>query len=161
MRLAANVKKSREAQPVMQTAVVNTPDQFKSILEEARTIAIVGCSCRPERTSYAIFKYLKNAGYRVLPVNPNYDACDRDFCYPDLLSIPDDTRIDIVNIFRNPRYTAEMVDIAVKRAERTGHHPVIWTQVGVSSREAEEMALRNDLPYVRNRCIMVEHSRTG
>lgn len=143
----------------MQTAVVNTPDKLKSILEEARTIAIVGCSCHSHRTSYAIFQYLKNAGYDVIPVNPNHDACDEEVCHPDLLSISDDTHIDIVNIFRNPRYTAEMVDIAVERAERTGHNPVIWTQLGVSSRQAEETALQNDLPYVKNRCIMVEHSR--
>lgn len=143
----------------MQTAVVNTPDQLKSMLEEAQTIAIVGCSCRPERTSYAIYRYLQAAGYDVIPVNPNHEACDENVCYPDLLSLPEDTRIDVVNIFRNPRYTADMVDIAVERAEKTGHRPVIWTQLGVSSREAEETALAHGLPYVKNRCIMVEHRR--
>jgi hypothetical protein len=143
----------------MQTAVLETPDQLKAILNEARTIAVVGCSCHPHRTSYAIFQYLKAAGYDVIPVNPNHEACDDVSCQPDLLAIPDDTRIDIVNIFRNPRHTAEMVDIAVQRAENTGHRPVIWTQLGVSSPEAEETALRNDLPYVKNRCIMVEHRR--
>lgn len=143
----------------MQATVVNTPEQLKSILEEAQTIAVVGCSCLPHRTSYAIYRYIKMAGYDVIPVNPNHDACDEDVCYPDLLSISDDTRIDIVNIFRNPHFTAAMVDIAVRRAEETGHRPVIWTQLGVSSAEAQETALANDLPYVKNRCIMVEHAR--
>lgn len=143
----------------MESAVVNSSDQLKSILEDARTIAVVGCSDRPERTSYAIFRYLKNAGFDVIPVNPNHESCDEDRCYPDLLSIPEETRIDIVNIFRNPRYTADMVDIAAERAGRTGRRPVIWTQIGVSSRDAEETARRHKLTYVKNRCIMVEHSR--
>lgn len=143
----------------METALVNTTDELQAILEEAETIAVVGCSNRPDRTSYAIYQYLKNAGYDVIPVNPNHDACDEDRSYPDLLTVSEDRRIDIVNIFRNPRYTADMVEIAVERAEKTGHRPVIWTQLGVSSRDAEEIARRHGLSYVKNRCIMVEHSR--
>lgn len=137
----------------------DTVDELKRILERAETIAVVGCSDRPSRTSYAIYRYLKNAGYAVIPVNPHHDTCHGDTCYPDLLSVSDSVRIDIVNVFRNPRYTAEMVEIAAERADRTGHRPTIWTQLGVSSRQAEETARRHDLRYVRNRCIMVEHSR--
>ena len=140
-------------------ATVNTREELKDILESAETIAVVGCSDRPDRTSYAIARYLESVGYRVIPVNPNHSECAGNQCYPDLLSIPDDTRIDIVDIFRNPRYTAEMVEIAVERSERTGERPVIWTQIGVSSREAEQIAREAGLPYVKNRCTMVEHSR--
>lgn len=143
----------------MPTAIVNTVDQIRSILEEATTIAVVGCSDRPDRTSYAIYRYMKGVGFNVIPVNPNHTSCHGDPCFPDLLSIPEETQIDIVNVFRNPRFTADMVEMTVRRAERTGHRPVVWTQLGVSSREAEELALEHDLPYVKNRCIMVEHSR--
>ncbi len=143
----------------MQTATVNTSDEIKTILASASTVAVVGCSNRPSRASYAIYRYLKEQGFRTIPVNPNHAECDSDTCYPDLLAIPDDVDIDVVTIFRNPRHTAKMVEIAVQRADRTGHKPVIWTQLGVSSPEAERLARETGLTYVKNRCIMVEHSR--
>lgn len=140
-------------------ATVNTQEELKDILESAKTIAVVGCSDRPDRTSYAIARYLDGAGYKVIPVNPHHSACAGNKCYPDLLAIPDDERIDVVVIFRNPRFTADMVRIAARRAEKTGERPVIWTQLGVSSVEAERVANEAGLPYVKNRCSMVEHSR--
>lgn len=143
----------------METAVVNTSEEIQSILENAKTIAIIGMSDRPERPSYAIGKYLKNEGFEVLPVNPNHEQCDEDHCYPDIHAIPEDKRIDIVDIFRNPRYTADMVAGVIERVKKTGERPVIWTQIGVSSPEAEKLAREAGLPYVKNRCIMVEHSR--
>ena len=143
----------------METTSVNTRSEIREILESARTIAIVGCSDRPDRTSYAIYRYLKEQDFDVIPVNPNHDSCHKDTCYPDLLAVPHDKQIDIVTIFRNPRYTADMVKIAIRRAEVTGEKPVIWTQLGVSSPEAEKLACEAGLTYVKNRCIMVEHSR--
>jgi hypothetical protein len=143
----------------METAVVNTSEELQGILESARTIAVVGCSDRPSRTSFAIYKYLKNRGYKVIPVNPDHETVDGDECYPNLLAIPQDEAIDIVTIFRNPRYTEEMVRIAIDRSRATGERFAIWTQLGVSSREAEQLAIEAGLPYIKNRCIMVEHSR--
>lgn len=134
------------------------PD-LKTILENARTIAVVGCSSDPSRTSYAIARYLSEIGYRVIPVNPNCDEVLGETCYPKLQRIPADTQIDIVNIFRRSDHTAHMVADAVERAESTGTKPVIWTQLGVSSQDAQRLADEADLPYVRNRCIMVEHAR--
>ena len=135
-----------------------TPD-LAACLRDAGTIAVVGCSDRPSRTSHRIAAYLQDAGYRVIPVNPNHDAILGETCYPDLPSIPADTAIDIVNIFRAPVHTADMVRSAIDRVTQTGERPVIWTQLGVSSPEAEGLAADADLPYVRNKCIMVEHQR--
>jgi predicted CoA-binding protein len=67
--------------------------------------------------------------------------------------------IDIVDIFRAPEHTADMVRSALDRIEHTGEQPVIWTQLGVSSDEARELASEAGLPYVHNKCIMVEHQR--
>lgn len=134
------------------------PD-LKAILADARTIAVVGCSPNPARTSYAIARYIKQVGYRMIPINPTCDECFGEKTYPDLQSLPDDVQIDIVNIFRNPRYTADMVQMAVDYAQATGTTPAIWTQLGVSTREAEDLAEAAGLPYVKNRCLMVEHAR--
>lgn len=130
-----------------------------AILENAQTIAIVGCSARPSRPSHSVARYLQNAGYRIIPVNPDYDEVLGERCYPDLPSVPHDLHIDVVDIFRRSDQTAAMVQTALERIEQTGEHPAIWTQIGVSSREAEQLADDAGLPYVKNRCIKVEHVR--
>ncbi len=134
------------------------PD-LHALLSDAQTIAVVGCSDRPSRTSYSIASYLQNAGYRIIPVNPNITTCHGEQAYPDLQSLPDDIQIDIVNIFRNPAYTVAMVKSAIAYAEATGSKPAIWTQLGVSTNKAQRLAEEAGLPYVKNRCIMVEHRR--
>lgn len=132
---------------------------LQSVLEHARTIAVVGCSPRATRTSHRIARYLQDAGYTVIPINPHHDELLGVPCYPDLLHVPEDTEIDIVNVFRQPRFTEGVVQDAVDRSERTGERPVIWTQLGVSTREAQRLAEAHGLPYVANRCSMVEHAR--
>lgn len=134
------------------------PD-LKDILAEAETIAVVGCSGRSGRTSHKIARYLQGAGYRVVPVNPNYDEVLGETCYPDLQHVPEGVHVDVVNVFRRREHTADMVRDALERAEQTGTRPAVWTQLGVSSDEARELAEEGGLPYVKNRCIMVEHGR--
>ena len=142
---------------------VETPD-LRTVLEDAQTIAVVGCSGRATRTSHKIARYMQERGYRIVPVNPNYDEVLGETCYPDLPSVPADVTIDIVDIFRAPQHTADMVRSALDRINRTGQAdssapPVIWTQRGVSSSEAETLAAEAGLPYVRNRCIKVVYDR--
>jgi predicted CoA-binding protein len=137
---------------------VQTPD-LQSVLETAETIAVVGCSATSTRTSHKIARYLQERGYRIVPVNPNYDAVLGETCYPDLPSVPADIEIDIVNIFRAPKHTADMVRSAIERVEQTGQRPVIWTQLGVSTPEAKELTEDAGLPYVRNRCVKIEYDR--
>ena len=137
---------------------VASPD-LTTVLDDARVLAVVGCSDDPTRTSYRIAQYMQEHGYRIIPVNPNADEILGERAYPDLPSLPADVEIDIVNIFRAPQHTADMVRTAIKRADATGRKPVIWTQLGVSSPEARSLAADAGLPYVRNRCIKVEHAR--
>ena len=137
---------------------VDPPDP-RTALETAKTIAVVGCSATPTRTSHKIARYLQERGYRIVPVNPNYDEVLGETCYPDLPSVPTALEIDIVDIFRAPKHTADMVRSAIERVEETGEQPVIWTQLGVSSPEARELAAEADLPYVRNRCVKIEYDR--
>ena len=136
----------------------NSPD-FHTVLDTAETIAVVGCSATPTRTSHKIARYMQERGYRIVPVNPNYDEVLGEPCYPDLPSVPADVEIDIVDIFRAPQHTANMVRSTIERVEETGNRPLIWTQRGVSSSEAEEVAEEAGLPYVRNRCVKIEYDR--
>ena len=102
---------------------------------------------------------MQNRGYRIVPVNPNHDDVLGEPCCPDLPSVPADVTIDIVDIFRAPKHTADMVRTAIERMEQTDERPVIWTQLGVSTSAAEKLAADAGLPYVRNRCIKVEYDR--
>lgn len=102
-------------------------------------------------------QYLLDQNYRIFPVNPNERAVLDHECYNSVLDIPDDVSIDIMVIFRNKRYTEKMVNDIVKRSKKTEKSPVIWTQLDVSSPEAEALAEEAGIPYVKNRCIMVEH----
>ncbi|SRR5690606_10197727 len=131
--------------------------QIADLLRNARTIAVVGCSPRGFQTSHRIARYLQEAGYRVVPVNPYHEEILGERCYPDLVSIPDEVEIDIVNVFRRSEFTEAVVHDAAERAGRTGRFPTIWTQLGVHSREAQEAAEAAGLPYVAERCIMVDH----
>lgn len=137
----------------------DTP-KIKEILESSKTIAIIGCSPDKFRTSNYIAEYLQNKGYTIIPVNPNADEILGVVCYNSLMDIPESRAVDIVNIFRNSRYTESAIKETIEWSNREGKKPVVWTQLGVSSAEAEFLADTYDLIYVKNRCIMVEWERS-
>ncbi|HRK74807.1 MAG TPA: CoA-binding protein, partial [Rhodothermales bacterium] len=111
------------------------------------------------RTSHRIATYLQSVGFRILPINPHIkNDILGETCYPNLLSVPTEIKIDLVNIFRQPRYTASVVQEVLLRMDLTQERPVIWTQMGVSSEEARRIARTNGLTYITNRCTMVEHA---
>lgn len=126
------------------------------ILKSAKNIAVIGCSPDPYRTSNYAAKYLMEMGYQMIPINPKEDKILGEKCYPDLNSIPKDVRINIVNIFRRSEHTEGVVEEVIAWKKETGQNPVIWTQLNVSSTKAELKAEEADIPYVRNKCIMVE-----
>ncbi|MFU8811392.1 MAG: CoA-binding protein [Balneolaceae bacterium] len=130
---------------------------FKALFEQATTIAIIGCSSNRYRTSNQIAEYLQESGYRIIPVNPNETDVLGEKAYPSIQDLPRDYAVDIVAIFRNKRHTPDMLAEITEWSHQTGQKPVVWTQLDVSHPEAEEMAGNHQLPYVRNRCIMVEH----
>lgn len=144
---------------------MNTPktpfnDQIKDILENSKTVAVIGCSSNPYRTSFHIAKYLRENGFTIIPINPNENEVFGEESYDSILDLPDDVQVDIIDIFRNKKYTKEMVDEIVAWSERTDQKPLIWTQLDVSTDDSQELAEKNGFPYVENLCLMVEHRRT-
>ncbi len=128
----------------------------QEVLKKTRTVAIIGCSPDPYRTSNYAAVYLKRKGYEVIPVNPREREILGEKCYSELTDIPEDKVIDIVNVFRRSIHTEGVVREVTEWKKKTGQNPVIWTQLDVSSPEAELLAEQENLPYIRNRCIMVE-----
>ena len=97
--------------------------EIEEILDRCKCIAVVGLSPNPERESHAVASYLKDQGYRIIPVNPNANKILGERCYPDLASVPD--AIDVVDIFRK----SSEVDSIVDEAIGTGAW-AIWMQKG-------------------------------
>ena len=134
------------------------PVDLAATVSAMRTVAVVGLSPRGFQTSHRIALYLQSAGVRVVPVNPNQAEILGERAYPSLLDIPESVALDVVCVFRRPEHTEGVVQDAADRAGRTGQNPVVWTQLGVSSDAAKALAAAAGVPYVANRCLMVDHS---
>lgn len=139
--------------------MISDNKDIHNILKNAKTVAMIGCSPDEYRTSNYAAKFLLDRGYRVIPVNPKAGEIYGEASYDRLTDIPSDIQIDIVNIFRNSEFSAEAAQDVAEWKSKTGQDPVVWTQLDVSSPEAEKVAEENELPYIKNRCIMVEWDR--
>ncbi len=127
-------------------------DKVRRILREARTIAVVGLSAQWHRPSYFAAKYLQEHGYRVIPVNPAYDAILGEKCYKTLRDIPG--RVDVVDCFRKSAEIPAIAEDAI--AIGAG---VLWMQLGVENAAARARAEGAGLQVVENRCMKIEHGR--
>lgn len=125
---------------------------LRRILKENKTIAVVGLSANEMRPSYFAAKYLKEHGYRIIPVNPNYQEVLGEPCYPDLPSIPDP--VDIVDLFQRSEQVPPFVEQAIAMQAK-----VIWMQLGVINEEAAEKARNAGLDVVMDRCMKIEYAR--
>ena len=123
---------------------------IKEILEQYKTIAVVGLSNHPWRASYSVSQYMKSAGYRIIPVNPLEQEVLGEKAYPTLDDVPDG--FEIVDIFRRSEYVPEIVEAAIRRNAR-----VIWMQLGVVHQQAAARALKAGLEVVMDRCILQDH----
>jgi predicted CoA-binding protein len=123
------------------------------LLASAKTIAVVGLSSKPYRSSFGVAQYLQSSGYRIIPVNPNETEVLGEKCYARLEDIPE--KIDIVDIFRRSELVAEVVDAAIRIGARA-----VWMQMGVEDESSAERARRAGLFVVMDRCIAQElHKR--
>ena len=125
-------------------------EEIRAILENHKTVAIVGLSPKPERDSHKVGKYLKDHGYRIVPVNPGQKEILGEKCYPNLKAIP--FPVDVVDIFRRSEAVPPIVDRAVEMGAR-----VVWTQLGIVHNLAAEKAREAGLDVVMSKCIKIEH----
>lgn len=126
------------------------PEEIRAILENHKTVAIVGLSPKPERDSHKVGKYLKDHGYRIVPVNPGQKEILGEKCYPNLKAIP--FPVDVVDIFRRSEAVPPIVDHAVEMGAK-----VVWTQLGIVHNRAAEKAREAGLDVVMSKCIKIEH----
>ncbi len=131
---------------------VASSDAVAQILRGVKTIAVVGLSSNPMRASYGVAEYLKTAGYRIIPVNPNETEVLGEKAYARLEDIPE--QVDVVDVFRR----AEEVPAVAESAIRIGAK-VLWMQLGIENAGAAEKAREAGLVVVENACLLVEHRR--
>ena len=131
---------------------MNNDQMMKDILLAAKTIASVGLSSNQEKESYWIVSYLKDQGYRIIPVNPTADEILGEKAYPDLESVPE--KIDVVQVFRKPEDVPPVVDSAIKVGAK-----VVWMQEGIVNEEAAQKAREAGLQVVMDACMRVTHRR--
>jgi uncharacterized protein len=129
-------------------------EEIYELLANARTIAMIGASDRPNRPSYGVMKFLQDRGYRVIPVNPQITGqhLHGEFVWRELSQIGEP--IDIVDIFRRPLAAGEAVDEAIAAGARA-----VWLQIGVVNEEAAERAEAAGLKVVMDRCPKIEIPR--
>ena len=131
-----------------------TAPEIAEILRSAKTIAVIGASLKPERPAHWISVYLKEQGYKVIPVNPAHSVILGDKCYKSLRDIQEP--VDIVDIFRQPEAVPEIVEEAIAKKAK-----VVWMQQGIVHNAAAEKAKAAGLKVVQNKCIYQEHQRLG
>ncbi len=119
-----------------------------------KTIAVVGCSPKAERAGHYVPAYMKEQGYRIVPVNPGHDEILGEKCYPSLSSIP--FAVDVVNVFRRSEDVPPVIDEAIKIKAKA-----VWLQSGITSPEAERKARDAGLLVVSDRCMLVEKRARG
>jgi len=136
-------------------------EEIEDILTKYRTVAVVGMSRDPSKDSHIVPAYLKNQGYKIIPVNPTATEILELKTYRSLLEIPPEIQrtIEIVDIFRPAEDIPPIVEQAVKLKELYDKPYVIWMQLGIINGQAALTARDAGLLVVMNRCMMQEHMK--
>ena len=138
----------------MADRVVTNPEdrELQILLGDAHTVAVVGLSSKPNRPSFEVAAYLRDHGYRIVPVNPRETEVLGERAYPTLLDIPADLAIDVVDVFRRAEETPEVARQAVAIGAK-----VLWLQEGIANDEAYRIASEAGLDVIMGVCM--KHTR--
>jgi uncharacterized protein len=131
---------------------INSSQAIKQILDECKTIAVVGLSSNTWRASNSVSAYMQSKGYRVIPVNPNETEVLDERAYASLADVPE--KFDLVNVFRRSEEAGAVVREAISLGAKA-----VWLQEGVIDRQAAKDAADAGLLVVMDRCILKEHAR--
>ncbi len=133
------------------TEMTASPEEIKAILQTYKVVAVVGLSPKAERPSFLVAQYLKDHGYRIVPVNPGQKEILGEKCYPSLKAVP--FPIEVVDIFRNVEAIPGIVDEAIAAGAK-----VVWMQQGLVEPLSAQKAQEAGLQVVMDRCMKVEHA---
>jgi len=128
--------------------------ELRELLQESRTIAVIGLSPNPMRPSNSVSQYMQRSGYTIVPVNPGHGEILGEKSYRTLTDAAREHDIDIVNIFRRSEHVAPIVDEAIAIKAK-----LIWLQLGIVDHDAQERAAAAGVPFIMDHCLAIEHGR--
>ena len=132
--------------------IITRDHEIRNMLETARAIVILGLSPKPERDSNRVARYLKDHGYRIIPVRPAQKEILGEKAYRSLDDIKEP--VDIVDVFRNSAQIVPHANEAIRLKPK-----VFWMQLNIENREAADLLTTAGIDVVMDRCIKVEHER--
>jgi hypothetical protein len=127
-------------------------DSIREILEQCKTLAVVGLSSRTMRPSHGVAEYMQSYGYRIVPVNPHEESVLGEKCFKTLDDVAQP--VDVVVVFRRSEFVPEVVEAAIRKGAK-----VVWMQEGVVHEQAAERARAAGLKVIMDRCILKEHAK--
>jgi len=128
--------------------------ELRTLLQESRTIAVIGLSPNPMRPSNSVSRYMQRSGYTIVPVNPGHGEILGAQSYRTLTDAAREHGIDIVNVFRRSEHVAPIVDEAIAIKPK-----LIWLQLGIVDHDAQERAAAAGVPFIMDHCLAIEHGR--
>ena len=133
--------------------ILNNPsrEEIKNVLDNAKTIAVIGLSPNPSRTSHIVSQSMQRAGYRIIPVNPQANTILGEKSYASLSEIPE--KVDIINVFRRSEFLEDIAEEFMKI-----DCPVFWTQLNVVDEDVFNRLADAGYTVIMDRCIKVEHA---
>jgi predicted CoA-binding protein len=126
-------------------------EEIIGYFKDVKTIAVIGASPRPQKDSHKVAKYLRDVGYKMIPIYPKEDTILGEKVYRSLKEIEE--RVDMVVVFRKPEALNAIADEVIAR----GDIKVYWTQIGLVNNEAADRVKEAGIAVVQNHCAMVEH----
>ncbi len=152
VHLPINFEEVNQGKPSLDPIYQARDEQLNNILTTMKTIAVVGISNRESAPGYSVPAYLKDHGYRIIPVNPKYEQVLGEPAFPDLPSVTDP--IDLVLVFRRSDFVPEIVRQAIEAEAKA-----VWMQLGIVNPDAAEIAKDAGLDVVMDTCIRQTHQR--
>jgi hypothetical protein len=135
----------------------------REVLRKYKVIAVVGASKNPEKDAFTVPRYMKEHGYKVIPINPTADQIVDEKAYPSLSDLPPELgeQVEIVDVFRPSEELPKVAQQTIDMKNRYGRPFVFWAQIGLENDEAKRMLSENGIEYVMNDCVRAAHRRHG
>ncbi len=144
-----------------QTQIPSVTISPREVLKKFRTIVVVGASKNPEKDAFTVPQYMKEHGYRIIPVNPTADQIIGEKAYPSLLDLPAELAksVEVVDVFRPSEELPQIAQQVLDFRKKYGRPYVFWAQLGLENEEAKRMLSKGGVSYVMNACLRVVHKQ--
>jgi len=129
----------------------------REVLRKYKTIAVVGASKNPQKDAYTVPQFMKDHGYKIIPINPTADEIVGEKAYPSLMDLPSDlaSKVELVDVFRPSEELPQVAQQVVDMHRKYGRPLVFWAQLGLENEEAKQILLKNQIPYIMNACLRI------